>query len=283
MMANLSSNGDAHAYYLAGKKFAFQLYLIARSYHAQFSFQTWRVAVWALRGSISALKAVEDAEKIDVGPFFNFLGSFFDVNLHPLLIGAKGIPDGLTHQFRKDFLTVVKHTFDLLTDEQTRQFARAPYKFGQTIALIFRSGCNEYDEPALQVLGELICRSDDFCSLVVSQRTAEFQLMAKLQLTIAEKPRNEAVAAIWIISNIVLNSPEDREVVIRSGILANVAMACRSGAKAVKKEAIWCFGNLLIQMYEQSEVLKIRELVQNFEIETSLLESLRCDFRSPES
>ena len=132
-------------------------------------------------------------------------------------------------------------------------------------------------------MGDLICQSDDFCTLVVSQRAAEFQLMAKLQLTIAEKPRNEVVAAIWVISNIVLNSPEDREVVIKSGILANIAMACRSGKKEVKKEAIWCFGNLIMQMYDQSEVHKIRELVRNYELETSLLESLRCDFRSPES
>ena len=154
----------------------------------------------------------------------------------------------LIYQFRKDFLTVVKHTFDLLTEEETRQFARAPFKLGQAIALIFRSGCNEYDGEALRILGDLIVQSDDFCTMVVSQRAAEFQLMAKLQLTIAEKPRNEVVAAIWVISNIVLNSAEDREEVIKSGILANIAMACRSDKKEVKKEAIWCFGNLILDM-----------------------------------
>ena len=69
-------------------------------------------------------------------------------------------------------------------------------------------------------------------------------------------------SALWMLSNIVLNSKEDLQVVIDSEILMSVAIACRDSIRSVKKEAIGMVGNLLTELSQAREFGLIKKLVR---------------------
>jgi len=60
-------------------------------------------------------------------------------------------------------------------------------------------------------------------------------------------------------------------------------MACRDRARSVKREAIHTIGNFITCMSAQQELLQIRNLVTNFEIEANLFEVLHEDWASPDN
>lgn len=90
-------------------------------------------------------------------------------------------------------------------------------------------------------------------------------------------------SALWMLSNIVLNSKEDLQVVIDSEILMSVAIACRDSIRSVKKEAIGMVGNLLMELSQAREFGLIKKLVRQYELETSLINVLKDDWSSPEN
>jgi len=69
--------------------------------------------------------------------------------------------------------------------------------------------------------------------------------------------------------------------VIESGIIANAAIACRDSVRAVRAEAIYMMGNVLIKLGDDKQMQTIRTLTLQYEIEANLLETLRYDYRSP--
>ena len=70
---------------------------------------------------------------------------------------------------------------------------------------------------------------------------------------------------------------------IKSGVLANVAMCCRSNIRTVKKEAFHCIADALIKLCSEGEVAIIKSLLLQYDIETNMMDVLRNDYMSPES
>ena len=85
----------------------------------------------------------------------------------------------------------------------------------------------EIAKNCIKTLGDLFYANDKLCTHIVTIKKEELGLVKTLQSLMCKKEDKLRNASLWIISNIILNSKADREVVIASGILTNVALACR--------------------------------------------------------
>ena len=88
-------------------------------------------------------------------------------------------------------------------------------------------------------------------------------------------------AALWLLSNIVLNSMQDIEAVLASGIMVNVSLACRSSSTSIKKEAIYTVSNMINKLCIENEFEKIETLLPQYNIEENFVDVLRNDLTSP--
>ena len=85
----------------------------------------------------------------------------------------------------------------------------------------------EIAKNCIKILGDLFYANDKLCTHIVTIKNEELGLVKTLQALMCKKEDKLRNASLWILSNIILNSKADREVVIESGILTNIALACR--------------------------------------------------------
>lgn len=78
----------------------------------------------------------------------------------------------------------------------------------------------------IKVLGDLF-ENEALCTHIVVTKRHDLKLLINLQTVIALGTSEMKTQAIWLLSNIVLNSLPDLKTVLETGILSNVAMACR--------------------------------------------------------
>ena len=89
--------------------------------------------------------------------------------------------------------------------------------------------------------------------------------------------------ALWLLSNIVLNSMADLQAVENCGILSNVAMSCKKDKPSIQKEAIYTLANLVSKLCDKNELALLRRAMVQYEIESSIMEVLSRDYRSYEN
>jgi len=112
------------------------------------------------------------------------------------------------------------------------------------------------------VLGDLLFSNDQLCTHLIVTKGEDLRILQNLQIVLALGSSEIKNIVLWILSNLILNSREDMNSVVSSGILMNVAMCCRAPVRKVKKEAIHMLGNLIIKLGEVQELQLLRQLFQ---------------------
>ena len=85
---------------------------------------------------------------------------------------------------------------------------------------------------------------------------------------------------MWTLSNISLNSLEDLEAILKSGILANVTIACNDPIRSTKTEAVNTICNVVVKLANENEYARLRDLFTAYSIEPVLIEVLRNDINN---
>lgn len=125
-------------------------------------------------------------------------------------------------------------------------------------------------EPILNVLGEVFIIDEVSCSRYV--QTPSFKLISKLQKVLCYGNSAIKQITLWLICNLLNNSPADLQCIADSSIIANIVHSCRDLVQVVRKEAMFCLANLLKHFERQPQ--RIVQLTLDFEIETLLHKSL---------
>ena len=72
-----------------------------------------------------------------------------------------------------------------------------------------------------------------------------------------------------------MNSMEDLEIVVKSGILTNVCLSCRDNVKKVRYEAITAAGNILVKLCDENRHDIVNDLLLQYDFFTIVLDTLR--------
>ena len=85
---------------------------------------------------------------------------------------------------------------------------------------------------------------------------------------------------MWTLSNISLNSIADLDAILKSGILANVSIACNDPIRSTRTEAINTICNVVVKLANENEQARLRDLFTAYSIELTLIEVLRSDINN---
>ena len=135
------------------------------------------------------------------------------------------------------------------------------------------------------MVGTLIYESEELCSHLISgqQKSAELQVLASLQRILVESRgfnHRTTESVMWTLSNISLNSIADLDAILKSGILANVSIACNDPIRSTRTEAINTICNVVVKLANENEQARLRDLFTAYSIELTLIEVLRNDINN---
>ena len=85
---------------------------------------------------------------------------------------------------------------------------------------------------------------------------------------------------MWTLSNISLNSIADLDAILKSGILANVSIACNDPIRSTRTESINTICNVVVKLANENEQARLRDLFTAYSIELTLIEVLRNDINN---
>ena len=88
-------------------------------------------------------------------------------------------------------------------------------------------------------------------------------------------------ATLWVLSNVAVNSLQDLEALISSGILSSVVYAYNGPIRSTKQEVVSTICNIVMKLVNEDEYAKLRSLFLQYSIELMLIEVLRGDLNSP--
>ena len=141
-----------------------------------------------------------------------------------------------------------------------------PFILGEVIATILKDlDCHSQSALiAVKAIGHFLFSSEPLCTHLISSldKSAKLAVLASLQRILVETLDVKAkTAVLWAICNIVLNSLGDLNAVLKSGIIANLSLACRDKDRSVRAEAINTIANLIIKLSIAVEYQTLRSLV----------------------
>ena len=91
-----------------------------RSYSSELNFDHWGNLIWVLRKLSQAHDDLKKANVLEIDPFFNFLGQYFD-RVSCYLVGETYFGRGNQQkQVKIDFIELVSSVVSHLNEEQTR-------------------------------------------------------------------------------------------------------------------------------------------------------------------
>ena len=136
----------------------------------------------------------------------------------------------------RDFIHLVSVLFIYQDDSQKAYFMNKPYTFVEHITTYLASEIaiasnqnaqliNNTILPCLRMLGDLTSASDTLCSYLIQSEHLNF--LPTMHQILLNCRTDERCAAVWMLSNCVINSTEDCAKVLDSGIMSIVGQFCR--------------------------------------------------------
>ena len=153
----------------------------------------------------------------------------------------------------------------------------------ETLALLLQEERGKYAEKLVRVFGSLIYESNELCHRFISSedKASELQVLISLQKILAEgsityDSERVCQAALWLLSNIASNSPDELNSVMQSGIMAIVTTSfMHTTCKATKEEFINVICDIVVNHVKYGQLEKLSDFFKTYSIELLLIDNLR--------
>lgn len=145
--------------------------------------------------------------------------------------------------FLDDFLILFKICHKHMSKSSRKELYSNHFEMIDALVHFFTDPLVNDPEPIINILGEVTVNDEALISRYV--QTSSFKFITKLQKALCYGDSNIKQITLWLINNIINNTPADLLVIADSGLMTNIIQNCRDPVQVVRKEAMFCLASLL--------------------------------------